>query len=70
MIRGILIEDHALIRQLLDVQRNRRDGTITKTCKDLLREYLTEIRVNGDPVMRDSVSAAPSPSNEKLPQVA
>jgi hypothetical protein len=48
-IKAILIEDASLLQQVEAVRDGRRDGTVTKTARDLIRERLTEIRVAGDP---------------------
>lgn len=47
---SMLIEDAALIREVSRIQKQRKDATVTKTAKDLLREKLTEIRLQGDPM--------------------
>lgn len=48
-IASILIQDESLLVLLERIQRSRKDGTITKTAKDLLRERITQIHEKGDP---------------------
>jgi hypothetical protein len=48
MPTSILIQDESLLLQIEQVRLGRKDGTVTKTAKDLLREKIIEIQKDGD----------------------
>lgn len=48
-ISSIMLSDESLLLLLERIQRSRKDGTITKTAKDLLRERIVQIQETGDP---------------------
>lgn len=60
MPKAVLIEDQSLLQQVEQIQLGRRDKTPTKTIKDLLRERITELRLNGDPAKVETEADEPA----------
>jgi hypothetical protein len=50
---AVRIEEDSLLGPAERVRVARGDTTLTKTVRDLLREKLTEITINGDPLAKN-----------------
>lgn len=55
---AVLIKDKALLSQAHKIGAGRGDSTTAKVVQDLLRERLTELQINGDPLRIEATSAA------------
>lgn len=49
-VKAILIDERSILQGVQEVQASREDGSLTKTARDLLREYLMQLRLKGDPL--------------------
>ena len=56
--KAVLIDDESLLVRIDRIRRGRKDNTCGKTMKDLLREVVTMLELNGDRIVEPETSAA------------